>query len=285
MQLRTDLALEKHEQFSRTPEGVDLTEQKENDAVITKITIKNQKGVKALGKPIGNYITVEVPSFSDNVQTEQITDCVARQIADLIPESGTVLITGLGNRSITPDTLGPMVADRILATRHIKPELARSAGIEKARSVAVLTTGVLGQTGIESFDIIKGVCDRIKPSAVIAVDALASRCLDRLGCTVQLSDSGIEPGAGVGNARNEISFKTLGIPVTAIGVPTVVEASDLVLDLTGGVNIKDGQKRQMIVTPREIDLLIDRAAKLVADALNRTLQPFIEPKLITEIMG
>ncbi len=285
MQIRTDLALEQTEMHPTLPKGIESREFTKGDAVITQITVLDSDGERALGKPKGKYITVEVPPFSDNTKTEELTKTVAENINNLILEKGTVLVVGLGNRDITPDALGPKTVSKILATRHLGKELIRSAGLTGVGSVAVMSPGVLGQTGIETFDQIKGICDRINPKTVIVIDALASRYLKRLGCTVQMSDSGIEPGAGVGNARFEISRKTLGIPVIAIGVPTVVEAATLVADLTGGESeISEPEGRQMIVTPREIDLLTERASLLLADAINLALHPDADPQILKEVL-
>ena len=168
------------------------------------------------------------------------------------------------------------------STSQIEKEIARVGDVKSVRSVAVISPGVLGQTGIEAYDLICGITGEIQPDAVIIIDALASRFLKRLGCTVQMSDSGIEPGAGVGNARLEISKKTLGVPVIAIGVPTVVDASTLVYDLTGGSGkLAEPDGQQMIVTPREID----RAATMIAGAINKALLPNLETSLITELLG
>lgn len=286
MQLRTDLALEQKEMHTYLPEGVTCDEFKKADAMVTKITITNDNGAKALGKPVGKYLTIEVPPFSDNLLGNDAISVVAEGLCELLPENGDILIAGLGNRDISPDALGPKAAARILATRQIGNEIARVAGIESVRSVAVITPGVLGQTGVEAYDLIHGITNEIKPKAVIVIDALASRYLKRLGCTVQMSDSGIEPGAGVGNARLEISKKTLGVPVVALGVPTVVDAATLVSDLTDGKGqLAEPDGRQMIVTPREIDLLIDRAAGMLASAINKALHPELDASLITEMLG
>ncbi len=286
MQIRTDLALEQREMHRDLPDGVACTETTEGDALITEITVENEQGARSLGKPVGKYITIEVPAFSDHVQNDALLTTVSGRLNELLPPEGTVLIIGLGNRDITPDALGPQAASGILATRHIGAELARAAGLTGIRSVAVLSPGVLGQTGIEAFHLIRGVVREIKPCAVVAIDALASRYLKRLGCTVQMSDAGIEPGAGVGNARLEISEKTLGVKVIAVGVPTVVDAATLVGDLTGGNGeIAEPQGRQMIVTPREIDLLIERAAKLLADSINLALHPKVDRELMTEMLS
>ena len=280
MQIRTDLALEQREMHRDLPGGVVCTEATEGDALITEITVENEEGARSLGKPVGKYITIEVPPFSDHVQNDTLLTTVSGRLKELLPPEGTVLIIGLGNRDITPDALGPQAASGILATRHIGAELARAAGLTGIRSVAVLSPGVLGQTGIEAFHLIRGVVREIKPCAVVAIDALASRYLKRLGCTVQMSDTGI------GNARLEISEKTLGVKVIAVGVPTVVDAATLVGDLTGGNGeIAEPQGRQMIVTPREIDLLIERAAKLLADSINLALHPKVDRELMTEMLS
>ena len=286
MQKRTDLALEQREMLSSLPEGVDCEETKKGDAVITKITVKDKLGAATLNKPMGTYLTVEVPPFTDSLNNDELISTITENLSELIPKKGSALIVGLGNRDITPDALGPKTAAGILATRQIGPELQRIAGIEGIRSVSVLAPGVLGQTGIEVFTLLHALIEEIKPCFLIVIDALASRYLKRLGCTVQMSDSGIEPGAGVGNARKEISRNTLGIPVIAIGVPTVVDAATLVTDLTGGNGkIAEPDGRQMIVTPREVDLLISRAAALIADCINRALHPEIDPELIKELLS
>jgi len=286
MQKRTDLALEQREMQTSLPEGVECQEFKKGVALITKITIKDELGAVTLKKPMGIYTTVEVPPFTDNLKNEELITTISESLMELIPKKGSALIVGLGNREITPDALGPKAASGILATRQITDEIRRIAGISNIRDVSVLAPGVLGQTGIESFDLLHSVTKEIKPAFLIVIDALASRYLKRLGCTVQMSDSGIEPGAGVGNARREISRKTLGVPVIALGVPTVVDAATLVSDLTGGSEeIANPEGRQMIVTPREIDLLICRAAALLADCINRALHPDIDPELIKELLA
>lgn len=285
MQKRTDLALEQREMHTSLPDGVDCEEFKKGDALITKITIKDEIGAATLKKPIGIYTTVEVPPFTDNFKNEELISAITESLKELIPSKGSALVVGLGNREITPDALGPKVASGILATRQITDEIRRISGIEGMRNVSVLAPGVLGQTGIEAFNLLHAVTGEIKPAFLIVIDALASRYLKRLGCTVQMSDSGIEPGAGVGNARREISRKTLGVPVIAVGVPTVVDAATLVSDLTGGNGeIANPEGRQMIVTPREIDLLISRASALIADCINRALHPNIDPEIINELL-
>ena len=286
MQIRTDLALEQKEMHRDLPHGVESREIKKGDALITKITVKNDEGSKALGKPIGVYTTIEVPPFSDNLRDDELINTVANELISLLPQKGDVLVVGLGNRSITPDALGPKAAEGILATRHISGEIRRVAGIEDIRTVSVISPGVLGQTGIEVFNLLKGIVDEIKPDCIIAIDALASRYLKRLGCTVQMCDSGIEPGAGVGNARHEISEKTLGVKVIAMGVPTVTDAATLVYDLMGKTpDTVEPDGRQMIITPREVDLLITRAAGLIADAVNLAMHPTTPQYIIKELLA
>ena len=207
-------------------------------------------------------------------------DSPLRELAALLPERGTVLVTGLGNESITPDALGPRASRMVLATRHIQGEFARSSGLDDLRATAVLAPGVLGQTGVESGEIVGGLCEVVHPAAVIAIDALASRSVARLGCTVQLCDTGIAPGSGVGNNRKELTEQLLGIPVIGLGVPTVVDARTLAAELTGREDAAEQvapRGAQMMVTPREIDLIISRASRLVAMAVNAALQPDYSP--------
>lgn len=290
MDWRTDMADERRELVqSEEMDGVESQEEEKNGIKISRIRVVNEKGEAKLNKPVGQYITIEVPPLSDHAQImDDRLYAVSEEIAALLPKEGTILVVGLGNSSITPDALGPKAAGMVLATRHIKGELERSTGMDALRSVTVLAPGVLGQTGMESSEILAGIVKETAPAAVIVVDALASRRLARLGCTVQISDSGISPGSGVGNKRKEISKATLGVPVVSIGVPTVVDAATLVLDL-----LEEAQSREpdqslkekleprgarMIITPREIDLLIDRASHLVGMAINCALHPSIDPE-------
>lgn len=275
MSTRTDLALELAEGLTNVPEGVVSEELTVGDAKISRIQVTNKKGETAIGKPIGNYITIELPPFSgEGSMDESNLSVVKNEISRLLPKEGLILITGIGNAEITPDSLGPKTTALVLATRHISPELAKSAGLGDLRPVAVLSPGVLGQTGIETGEIIQGIVDKVKPSGVIVIDALAARRLSRLGNTIQISDTGISPGAGVGNTRKEISSVTLGVPVLSIGVPTVVDAATLVSDITADPNVSSRDDlTNMIITPREIDLLIEHAARLISHALNCALHP------------
>ena len=278
MDFRTDLALERCEILPEmTADGV-FSEVSEYGGVrLTKIKITNKRGEKKIGKPQGTYITAEIPPLTKySVCDEELIDLLGSQLSSLLPKEGTVLTVGLGNEEITPDALGPDSCSVILATRHISGELAKSVGLGNLRPCAVLSPGVLGQTGVESAEIIKGLVDFINPSAVIVIDALAARRLSRLGCTFQMADSGIVPGSGVNNARSAINKETLGVPVISIGVPTVVDALTLVNDITG--NNKSTYpylEENMIITSREIDLVIGRASKLVGMTINKALQPHI----------
>ncbi len=290
MNFRTDLALERHEMLSQADSGGIVTQTEEKDfAKITRISITDEASAKKIGKPKGKYVTVEVPAFGTDAEIldERLT-CLSGEIKKMLPESGTVLVVGLGNISITPDALGPKAAGYILATRHISDELAKSIGFENLRSVASVSPGVLGQTGIETGEIIRGVVDRIKPSCVITVDALASRNLSRLGKTVQMSDTGISPGSGVGNARKRLDKSTLGVKVLSIGVPTVVDCATLAHDLIDREKTRNysvlPQSEMMMVTPKEIDLLIERASKLVGMAINCALQPNMQAEEILSLV-
>ena len=227
-------------------------------------------------KPVGRYITVESLPLTDNFRDlRKEALMIGNEIRQFLPQ-GDVLAAGLGNTDITPDALGAKSMRYVLATRHIKGEFARSTGLEKLRSVSVISAGVMGQTGIEVSEIVKSLSESVKPSAVIVVDALAAKELSRLGCTVQISDTGIYPGSGVGNHRKGITKENIGVPVIAVGVPTVVDAVTLAQDILNRHDIEKSKisprGESMIVTPREIDLLIERAAKLVGMAINCALQ-------------
>jgi spore protease len=290
MNCRTDLAIEAVADTDNIGEkDIRRTERTQGDLHVVRLHVLSKKGEKALGKPIGQYVTVQLPPLSDD--ETRLTDhaaAVAAELSALLPAEGTVLVVGLGNRSVTPDTLGPTAADMVLATRHIRGEFARAAGLDDLRPTAVLTPGVLGQTGTESCEIVRGVCREVRPAAVVVVDALAARSVERLGCTVQLCDSGIAPGSGVGNNRQPLNREVLGVPVIGMGVPTVVDAVTLVREYLqeDTAALTSGDEPPMMVTPREIDLVISRAARLVAMAINGALQPAYSPsELITVARG
>ena len=291
MQLRTDLAIEARELAGDRVAGTDYREYRENGMKISRLTVKTQRAGQLLGKDAGTYITVEMPSLTDNfTETDERIKTIGREIRRLLPVNGLLLVAGLGNEEITPDSLGPKTGARVLATRHIAGELARAAGLDRLRPVAVMNTGVTGQTGIETGEYILSVVKRIRPNAVIAVDALASRRVERLGRTVQISDAGISPGAGVGNHRTRINKETIGVPVIAVGVPTVVDAQTFAGDLLSDSAVRrsavlpNHNVRQMIVIPREIDLLTERASRLLAFSLNAAMQNAFDLKELVSLM-
>ena len=283
MDFRTDLALERCEILGKTDiPGVETEVFRGKKARVSRIKITSTEGEKAIGKPMGEYVTVEVAPFAKQAQfIDDSLEALCNEIKRLLPEKGGVLVAGLGNRKITPDAFGPDCASMIFATRHITGELLRSTGLEGLREVSPFSTDVTGNTGAQAGEIIKGVVSVLKPAVVITVDALAARSVSRLGSTVQMCSTGIVPGSGVGNARQEISEKTVGVPVIAIGVPTVVDAGTLVADYAGNDELKKSlpsEAVEMMVTPREVDLMIERAAKLTALAVNCALQPDISPE-------
>lgn len=294
MNFRTDLALERKEYIDRHDLDGIISRKKTVDGItVDTITVTNEAGEKALGKPIGTYITVETVPFTKNSDLFSPSLYVLRdELKGLLPEEkGCVLVAGLGNEEITPDALGPRCISMLFATRHIPESLAREIGFSHLRPVAGIIPGVSSGTGMESAEIISGIVKKIKPCAVIVIDALASRSTDRLGRTVQLSDTGISPGSGVGNHRHTISEKTLGVPVIAIGVPTVVDGRTLAFDILekAGVNeeqIKNTEiKDTMMVTPKEIDALIERASRLIAMAINTALHPDINEEDILSVVS
>ena len=288
MNARTDLAIEKDSFISGDrPKGIRRKIFETEKTKVTKISVLDKEAAEAMGKPVGEYRTVELDEFS--YDTELLDDrmkSISKQISSLLPKGdGTVLVAGIGNKDITPDALGPRCAEGIFSTRHITSELAEEIGLDFLNPVCSLATGVLGQTGIETGEIIKSVADAIKPKAVIVIDALAAAGLERLGRTVQITDTGITPGSGVGNKRAEISKNTLGVPVIAIGVPTVVDAVTLAKDMTGNKTATESAEAQnMMVTPREIDVMIERAAKLISLCVNCALQPETDPELLLSVV-
>ncbi len=277
MNFRTDLAVENYEIMpQKEHSGIEVKEFSFKDANVSRIEVLDENGERAVGKPKGMYVTVEVMPFARQAHfidagLQVLTD----EMRNILPKKGSVLVVGLGNIAITPDAFGPKCASMIFATRHIKGELLKATGFEGLRSVSAFSTGVLGNTGAEAAELIKGTVDVIKPDFVITVDALAARSVNRLGNTVQICTTGITPGSGVGNAREEINEKTLGVPVFALGVPTVVDAGTLIHDYTDGSCSCDEDAGAMMVTPREVDLMIERSAKMVSLAINCALNPQI----------
>lgn len=239
--IHTDLALEEKERFESDHvevQGVTVEEtyDEEREIRITKVKIETEKGARTMGKPVGTYITMEAPNMAvaDEEYHREISEELAKYIKELIKikkEDYAVLVVGLGNRQVTPDALGPHVADNLAVTRHIVKEYGKYAmGEETAHMTSAIVPGVMAQTGMETLEIVKGIVGEAKPDLVIAVDALAARNSKRLNRTIQIADTGINPGSGVGNHRNGINKDTIGVPVIAIGVPTVVDAATIVND-------------------------------------------------------
>ena len=286
MQLRTDLAIESNEEFKKETEGTEISTCRCGNVTVTTLDVTTQTAAKRLNKPVGRYVTAEGLKLSSSFKdVREHIMLIADKLRSMLPENGTVLAVGLGNRRITPDALGPESTGYMLATSHIKGEIAKSAGLDGLRSVSVIAPGVLGDTGIEAADVILGTVKTIKPAAVIVIDALAARSLSRLGNTVQLCNTGISPGSGVGNHRMAVDEKTLGIPVIGMGVPTVVDACTLVNDLSGKDVADNIPASGMMVTPREIDLLTERAAKLLGMAVNCALHKNIDFDVIAELVS
>lgn len=274
MENRTDLAVECFESAEKTKlDGVIV---RENNAVTT-VEVTNENGALALGKPKGKYVTLNVQSFvtDTNVFDERLNEFSSVLKTVLPKNAASVLVVGVGNENITADSLGPKTNDYVLATRHILPDLQKSLAADDLFNVATVTTGVLGETGIETAEIVKGIVRQISPDCVIAVDALAASSAERLGTTIQFSDSGISPGSGVGNHRDEISSTTVGVPVIAIGIPTVVST---------GVISGDGNDTAF-VTPREIDRITEQGAKLIGMGINVCLQKSLSVSDLSALVG
>ena len=309
--VRTDLALEEKERFESDHvevQGVILQEQYDEgrDIRITTVTIETENGAKVMGKPVGTYITLEAPKLTDADEDyhSEISEELLKYIRQLIrqedKEMYSVLIVGLGNRQVTPDALGPYVVDHLNITRHVIREYGKYAlGEDDIKLVSAIVPGVMGQTGMESVEIIRGIVNETKPDFVIAVDALAARSSKRLNRTIQIADTGIHPGYGVGNHRNAVNEETVGVPVIAIGVPTVVDAATIVNDsmenliaaletseaLRGVGVVMQGYNAAekyelvkelvsphlngMFVTPKDIDETVNRISFTISEALNQ----------------
>lgn len=272
MNIRTDLALESVEGISAAAGGIHR--KKRGKAFqITEITIDDDRHITSLGKGKGRYITLEgsnLSHFSD--EYEDMAQELAEELKLLIPE-GEILVVGLGNNDITPDALGPQTAAKVLATRHLRDELdsEEEEFLTSLRRVSVFSGGVLGQTGMETAEMVRAICRELKPAGIIAVDALACSDISRLGKTIQLSDAGISPGSGVSNARKELSGALFGVPVIAVGVPTVIDMHTIVRNYTEAE--PDGKLPNMMVTPRDVDRLTERASRLISFGINLALHP------------
>ena len=277
---RTDLALEEREsRGSADLEGVRFLERDISGYRVSEVIIENEIGSQALCKPAGRYITIELDRLirREDSAFEDGARALASLLSDLLPENGPVLIAGLGNPAITPDAVGHIAAKNALVPLHLID--APGGLFSDLRPVACVEPGVLGTTGIESVEVVRAVAEKIRPAAVIAVDALASRRAERLCRTVQITDTGIVPGSGVGNARKELSANTLGVPVIAVGVPTVVDAATLAVSLAEdcGTSLNEDRLRSagggLIVTPRDIDSKVADISKLVGYGIDLALQP------------
>lgn len=306
---RTDMAVERNEIYKKQNclaegiDGIENTNEIIKDIEISKVKITNENGANALGKPVGNYITLDVKEIknADEERIEEIAEIMADELRNVIGEhvsdTDDILVVGLGNRYVTPDALGPKVVPEIEVTRHILEYMPKIMP-EDTRPVSAISPGVLGTTGIETMEILKGIVQNIKPKMLIVIDALATRKLERISSSIQIADTGIVPGAGVNNARKEISINTLGIPVIAIGIPTVVDLATITnecIDIfienlqqkamsnstLNELKEKDNYEEikealipkdyNMIVTPKEIDKLIDNMSEIVARGINKSM--------------
>ncbi len=310
LNFRTDLASERRDIYRKANsleneiDGIESEKEEINEKIsVERVKITNKQGEEAIGKPIGNYITIDIKKLkiAQDKDIENSAEILSNELKKVLEEhidkQGEVLVVGLGNIYVTPDALGPKVINGIEVTRHIINYLPQYVN-EGTRMVSAISPGVLGTTGIETVEILKGIVDNIHPKLVIVIDALASRSIERISSTIQLSDTGIIPGAGVGNKRSEISEATLGIPVIAIGIPTVVETAVLVndsLDLfitklqneaksndyLNQLKEKDNYEEikealmpsdyNLIVTPKEIDDLIENMSEIVAMGINQSM--------------
>ena len=311
--IRTDLALEEKERFESDQvevQGVVLEEEydKEREIRVTTVRIETENGAKTMGKPVGTYLTIEAPNLSSPDEgihrevSEELAKYLTEVMGKIIPENEhdkKVLVIGLGNRQATPDALGPYVADNLNVTRHIVKEYGKYAALEEMNCVvSAIVPGVMAQTGMETAEIIKGVVRETKPDLLIVIDALAARNSRRLNRTIQIADTGINPGSGVGNYRNAITKETIGVPVIAIGVPTVVDAvtivSDTMENLLSALETSESLKgvglvlggyseaekyelikeliapnlNSMFMTPKDIDETVKRLSYTISEGLN-----------------
>lgn len=324
--VRTDLVLEAREIYKEGHkdeidiDGIEVIEESDDDIKVTTVKVKNKEGSEKIGKPEGNYITISMPEFTayDGGTMDRVSQVVSEILERLIKinTQKTVLVVGLGNWHVTPDALGPKVTEKIMVTRHLQTVMPEAID-ESVRPVCSIAPGVLGVTGIETVEIIKGVVKKIKPDLVICIDALAARRVERVNTTIQIGDTGISPGAGVGNNRKKINEENLGVKTIAIGVPTVVDAITIANDTIDSVidsliNNSSGGKEfykmlksldknekeklikevmssessmDMIVTPKDIDLMINSLSRIIANGINMAVQPNMNMEEINKFMG
>lgn len=288
--IRTDLAQEAYA-LHKPAKGVLAKEsQLDDNLMLTEVQVMDQHGERAIGKPVGQYVTLDADALlqRDPLYLEKVVKALSVEITKLMGEINpkkSVMVIGLGNRAVTPDSLGPNVVDRVLVSRHVTEYLPDVVN-DKVRPLCALAPGVLGVTGIETGEVVRGLVEHVQPALVIAVDALASRSTERICTTIQLTDTGIRPGSGLGSRRMELTRQSLGVPVLAIGVPTVVYASTISQDAVSLLLQEIGETGSeeallalvervmservgaLVVTPKEIDQIIEDSAKIVADAIN-----------------
>lgn len=277
MKYFSDLAAECRELVPEC-DGICEEHYSKDGITVKTLEIKSCTAAEKIGRAKGIYVTVEL----GDVKGDKVVSVIKDELLKLLPENPkTVLVAGLGNRNITPDAIGPETAAGVLATRHISNQLASRIGLADLESVAVIAPGVLGQTGIETAEIIKSTATVVDASAVIVVDALTAASVTRLCNTIQITDSGIHPGSGVGNKRSEISKRTLGVPCIAVGVPTVVNAATLVSESVGK---EISSAPEMIVTPKDIDSIIKELGSVLALSINLALHPEIPADVIQSVV-
>ncbi len=324
--VRTDLALEAKEIYQekhrkeKDIDGIEVINEIDNDIKVTTVKVKDENGARKIGKPKGNYVTIDIPEFTayDGETMDRVSQVVSEILGRMIniDVEKTALVVGLGNWKVTPEALGPKITEGIMVTRHLKTVMPEIMD-DSVRPVCSIAPGVLGITGVETVEIIKGTVERVKPDVVICIDALAARRVERVNTTIQIGDTGISPGAGVGNNRKQINEENLGVKVIAIGVPTVVDAVtiandtiDMVVDslmknsssgndfykMLGSLdkNEKSSLIREvlsskslgeMIVTPKDIDLIINSLAKIISNGINMAVQPNMDMEDINNFMS
>ena len=281
---RTDLALEARELWQESAErttrlmGVKATKSKLEGYPVTRVDILDHRGEEALGKPQGSYFTIDLTTFWQRKADffERAVRAVGTELKALLPAEGSALVVGLGNDAMTPDAVGAAALEHLLVTRHMVRSMPRQFGA--LTPVAALATGVLARTGVETLELIRGAADRLHPSVVIAIDALAARSRHRLCATVQLGDTGLIPGSGVGNHRKAVNARTLGVPVIALGVPTVIDGAAL----CGG---EDAPPTGLFVTPQDIDRRVRELGRLIGYGVTLALQPGLTPEDAAALLG
>lgn len=295
----TDLAMENLDPNASLP-GVDVHRWIESDIELSEVVIRSPEAARDLNKPCGSYLTLECRLLREHDPDARVamSALLSEELGRMLPpeSDAPVLVVGLGNREVTPDALGPAVVDRTLVTRHVVNS-AFFAG--QLRSVCAIAPGVLGVTGVETMEMVESIVHALQPRLVICIDALAARDSERIGCTIQLTDTGIQPGAGVGNHRRPLTEESLGVKVIAVGVPTVIYAATLARDafaLLSGKEESDealnAMERELletnlgnlIVTPRDVDAIVKNSAILIASGLNRALQPDLSEAEIAQMM-